>query len=1143
PLAPAQQGDLELVLDVGAADDADPSAQAHLDEARGLSERMADGARTFRELDAGVNLLLRFGAGELPLAEDGVPYRDALLTVTYRDTVDETNCYRWSSSRAYCRPQVFARLDYSENPPLEWHALGAVAGLDTGEWSRSSVFIESNPWQTLRAIDGYFEFRIYYPRQEGAWQPLPIDEIRLRFVEPEEFDAERDADRAARTLERSDYVASHTLDPADYGGAEFVTFARNYLDKIYPSTVPEPSEIGRPLTTFEVPGEREPVSLGIYAFDDLDAVNVSVTDLSGATGRIQSTNVAIELVEAIDKRWMYGYDPYYGVNPWYLSPNRPFSVPPGTSRQLWLTIDVPQDARAGTYEGAVIVDVSGRYPAGAPPAEVGLTLTVLDVELQPPAATPYVYHSPYMAQKYYAPSRSIAARDMAEHDINPIIYLDAQIDVGSYEVDFRDLADELDEFEALGILPPEPRVGILDNASSLWGQLCPGAPIYEVRCDDFDAAYTHVLRTYRAFFEQYGVTPALSFTDEPGTDPERRIRSNYLNRLTRESGMRTWVTYYPRCEEPLAGHHLTFDDMVGALSRQVPEWLSGDPALRAHWDFESGATDASSHGNDGELRGTAVVTGGLLALPDEEAYMRVQHDESLSLTDVGTAYLWLRPDACPSGFARYLLSKSSGTEDANYVLYFFGDYDGRYPDNLGQLRMYAAVDGRWTSASGTGRIDCTEGIGQWHNIWWTYDAALGGTLYHNGHPDFVSRSGPLATNEAAVDVGRIQGAMDDVLLLDRALSDDEILRLTQALNADYDQDQSVTLSLDVSDPAEWPSTLSVSLMDADLAPAEMETTKAVLVDGVVVWSASLLPSATDLVQVDIAEYLTPGRAATISFRVTNGQARREDLTVYFVEDEWRGAEWVVDGAADGDNWAHELAADDSGALGPMAPELDDRVYALRYVTQDEIDRTRAGGDSFSYYTTYPANQPVILNNRFLNGLYASALGAEGVYVYAYGDWGSQPWDDTEPSSLGRLGTDAGQRGQGGYQLVLPSWEKRVYDTVVFESLREGVEDSRVIATLEQAIRENPGATADAAKAWLDDLYSRPSHAYSPRYMSSDPSRPIHRYADRSDEILTDLAGSPDDFEFFDRTRRRMLDYIVTLERGPSAPSYVPIAER
>jgi hypothetical protein len=287
--------------------------------------------------------------------------------------------------------------------------------------------------------------------------------------------------------------------------------------------------------------------------------------------------------------------------------------------------------------------------------------------------------------------------------------------------------------------------------------------------------------------------------------------------------------------------------------------------------------------------------------------------------------------------------------------------------------------------------------------------------------------------------------------------------------------------------------------------------------------------------------LEPTGGNELGFEVVNRHARLEDLTVYFFEDLWRKSAWTVSGTSEAGGWEHEFVPDVSGSLSPMAPYLDERVHAMRYVTDEAANRTRSEGDDFSFYTTYPANQPVIVNNRFLNGIYASALGAEGVWVYAYGDWGPQPWDDTEPGVRYRLASATGVRGQGGYQLVLPSWDDTVYDTVVYEALREGIEDSRAIGTLKRLIDENPGPLADEAAAYLDDILARPSPDYSPRYMHADGELPIHQYADRSAEILSDLAGDPEAYGFFDEFRWELLGYISRLQ--PGREIFLPFASR
>jgi hypothetical protein len=1136
PNVPVASAGATFVLDVGAPGDADRASVAFLDEIVLLSGPLGDGTRDWRTVDEGGYLYFRVRPDGVALAPNGVPFQDAIIDVDFQDVVDEANCATVQSTRAYCRPRLATRLNYGDDPQLTWHAIGGIGGLNSGQWTRTSIFLEATPWQTLRAIDGYFEFYLFYPNQLGAYRPLPIDAINLRLVDRSTFDAEREADRAARTLVRSDHVEDHPLDPV-LADQPYVVFSQGYLAKIYPNTVPAPEWVTDTLRTFEVAGEREPITFAVHAVRDVHGISVRATDLVSDRGAIPAASVALNLVGYADKRWGYGYDRMYGQNPWVLDDMAVFDVPAGTNRQVWATIGVPADAAPGDYTGSLVLTAED-----APGTTIQVRLMVYDVDLAQPAATPYVYHSPYLRGKYFAPRRSTAARDMAAHDINPIIYLDAEIDLLDYSVDVRDLPEELAEFQALGILPPRPRVGIFDNADALWRQLCPGVPVFTATCTDFDAAYVNVLDAYEAEFAAFGVVPSLSFTDEPGNDPVRRIRSNYLHRLTLGAGMTTWVTYYPRCEEPLAGYHLTFADLVTDAEPSVPEWLLRAPGLRGYWDFTDSASDRSPYANDGTLMGGARVEDGALVLPTGGAVMRVPDADALDLTDAATLSLWIKPSACPTDYARQPLSKWAGTTGANYVLYFFGDYDGQRPDDQGVLQMYADAGGRWTTVSSRARLDCAGGLDRWYNVVWSYDAGVGGTLLFNSVPFAGTQVGRLATNAAPLEIGRIPGAVDEVLLLDRALTDAERLDLARTVNASYDRDQVARLVLDVPPGTAVPSTLTFSIDDGQRAPDALETTKTIEVNGRSAWTSRGINPRNALVTVDLAPFLVTGSPNRLVFSVANGDARQEDVRLYFVEDAWRNATWRIETSP---NWHAAFQPDDSGALGPMDPNLDDRVYALSYVSGAEIDRTRAAGDTFSYYTTYPATQPVIVNNRFLNGLYASAVGAKGVYVYAYGDWGAQPWDDTEPSYVEQIGNDTARRSQNNYELVMPSWDDRVYDTVVYEALREGIEDSRIVAALERAIATHPGVRADAARAYLRDLFTRVSRDYAPRYMSYAPDGPIDRYADRSGEMLTDLAGDPDAYGFFDTVRRRMIDHIVALEAlGPTPPPcYVPFAAR
>ncbi len=1122
---------LAVILDVGSESDTDPASGAYLQEGPGLSPRQTADGITYRTLNAGNRLLvcLRPPAG-LTLDRHGVPNTPALLTVRYRDVVDETNCYRWSSSRAYCRPRIDHRLDYGYAPQPHWHGLGAFAGLADGAWKETSAFLDASPWQTLRALDGWFQFQVTYPSQLAAAQPLPIDRLELRFVSGEEFNRLREADRADRTLSRSDYVESRTWQRADTDPA-FMLYARNRLERIFPNSVPDRSEIVTSLEAIEVAGEAEPVSFAIYALRDLQAVQVAVSALRGPGGTIGQEHVHVGRVLAVDKRWAYSTDRYYGVNPWVIDDFRPEDQPAGESRQAWITVRVPADTLPGTYAGRITVTA-----ANAPASELELRLEVVALDLEPPEAMPYLYHSPYLLGKYFATDRRIALRDMADHDVYPIIYLDAAIDLNTFDVDLRDIDEELRDLQALGILPPEPRVGITDNAYTLYRRLCPGVPEFGAPCPEFDEVYRGALRAYRAAFAPYGVTPVFSFRDEPGADPERRRPSNYMNRLTQEIGLRTWVTYYPECERPLAGHSFSLDELSAEVARVSPAVVD-DSHLAGYWDFESDTVDRSPYRHAGVLQGGATITDGALYLPDQQAALRVPHAPSLTLTDTLTIGFWFKPEACPTGYASHPVAKWSSTNDANYVFYFFGSYDGRYPENAGRLQWYANAAGTWGAVSGATVLDCQAGLGRWYHLLWVHDASQKGVLYVNGLPAETIARGSLTANDQGLRIGGFRGWIDELFLLRRALGPDEIVALAQAINGAYDQQQTAQLTLQAQAP--FSETLTLALADELPLPAALESQKSVWVNGQLAWSADALPHTYSLIPIHLPR-LPEGAPLKLEFRVVNGHTRREQLQVDFVEDAWRNADWSYSSSADS-RWHYAFSPDPAGTLGPMDPYLDDRVYAMRYVSAAERARTLAVGDSFSYYTTYPATQPVPLNNRFLNGIYGSAVGATGIYVYAYGDSGPQPWDDCEAGIYERLGTDSGRRSQNNYQLALPSWEDRMFDTVAFESLREGIEDSRLIATLKQAIREHPGPLADEATRYLAAILARPSPEYWPRYMRYDATQPIQWYADRSRDMLIDLAGDPDDYAFFDRFRAQLMRYILRLQHSSTpGPLCLPL---
>lgn len=166
-------------------------------------------------------------------------------------------------------------------------------------------------------------------------------------------------------------------------------FVRHWARPIYPQDVPTHAERDAPLHLQAAPGEREPASLGLRALVLLSAVDIRVSDLLGPDGaRVPATAIEVRLTRYVEpyNRWR----PVEGkpLLPGWLDRAAPFDVAARTTRQIWLTVAVPHDARPGTYRGTV--DVSAATGLGTVLSRP-LTLQVVPVALAEPTPAYFLY--------------------------------------------------------------------------------------------------------------------------------------------------------------------------------------------------------------------------------------------------------------------------------------------------------------------------------------------------------------------------------------------------------------------------------------------------------------------------------------------------------------------------------------------------------------------------------------------------------------------------------------------------------------------------------------------------------------------------------------------------------------------------------
>ena len=209
------------------------------------------------------------------------------------------------------------------------------------------------------------------------------------------------ADRVAAEIQRIDrerkaafYDIWKEIEPkeAKYEPAEsedrkrgYLVSAVNYLDTILPWSEPPPAASRSRIEIFATPGEQEQTSFCVYALTDLRHVDFEVSDLRTAEGGvIAAANLERGLVQFAPRR--IGHGPKFDIFPVLILPARPTFVGRNTCKRFWITVQVPEGAAAGIYEGTIRI-----CALDAPPASLKLRLRVLPFRLETPPVERYMY--------------------------------------------------------------------------------------------------------------------------------------------------------------------------------------------------------------------------------------------------------------------------------------------------------------------------------------------------------------------------------------------------------------------------------------------------------------------------------------------------------------------------------------------------------------------------------------------------------------------------------------------------------------------------------------------------------------------------------------------------------------------------------
>jgi hypothetical protein len=131
------------------------------------------------------------------------------------------------------------------------------------------------------------------------------------------------------------------------------------------SEVPSTKKVNKAWSATGWKGERVHSQVLVWSPDTLEQIRVSISDLVNSNGKIISnTNVTTNLVRYVLSNFAYGARALScgagSADTAYLMPDRfesfeRFDLPGGTVRPIWISVNIPEDAEPGSYQGTIEV--------------------------------------------------------------------------------------------------------------------------------------------------------------------------------------------------------------------------------------------------------------------------------------------------------------------------------------------------------------------------------------------------------------------------------------------------------------------------------------------------------------------------------------------------------------------------------------------------------------------------------------------------------------------------------------------------------------------------------------------------------------------------------------------------------------------
>ena len=206
----------------------------------------------------------------------------------------------------------------------------------------------------------------------AAGRTFSFDTVTAQYVRTRFTDNSEDNERGGHIVEIEGYLLGNAGGDAERSKPDLAGCVGS-IDRRYPRTGRPETSDGRAWSATAWRGERVHGQFVLHSKGGADNVRLAADALQGPDGAV----IPASALETFFVRYTVGEGQLLGD---ILEPADYVNMTPGTSRPVWLQINVPADAKTGAYRGRLTATTTG-----SPPVTFDLSVEVLGHTLPPPS--------------------------------------------------------------------------------------------------------------------------------------------------------------------------------------------------------------------------------------------------------------------------------------------------------------------------------------------------------------------------------------------------------------------------------------------------------------------------------------------------------------------------------------------------------------------------------------------------------------------------------------------------------------------------------------------------------------------------------------------------------------------------------------